>query len=309
MENHRQDEVKPSRGLLADPSRADDLRHISFGNPLDSRNIAALYRTDGRDATKMAPHPEFDGVLVVMVLQDMVSFPLTRNGRKLECPATSRGAFGIHDLRNTYIAPKRALFTLNLVMSREYLDGMRSASPSGKDLVSDRVDYTSRDETLHNLGSALAPAFQNERAPDKFFVDHVMLATSSYLINRYGQQVASPARTGPMSRRQERLAKDYLVSNLHSSITLADVAEACGLSAAYFARSFRRTMGVSPYRWLISRRIDLSKTLLEMTNRPLIEVAAECGFSDQSHFTRTFSRIVGISPAAWRKARRAGPSA
>ncbi|MGX8014350.1 helix-turn-helix domain-containing protein (plasmid) [Mesorhizobium sp. ORM8.1] len=255
----------------------------------------------------MAPHPEFDGFLVVLVLQDMMPFPLKRNGRQLECPATSRGAFGIHDLRNIYSAPKRPLFTLNLVMSRDYLDEVKSASISGRDLVSDHVEYTECDETLYHLGSALAPAFQNPGINDRFFVDHAVLAMSSYLLNRYGRQAASPSRLGPMSHKQERTAKDYLISNLESDVALADVAEACGLSAAYFARSFKQTTGVSPYRWLTFRRIELSKSLLELTDKPLAEVAVSCGFSDQSHFTRTFSRVIGVSPGAWRRGKSPRP--
>jgi len=39
------------------------------------------------------------------------------------------------------------------------------------------------------------------------------------------------------------------------------------------------------------------------TNKPLSEIAAECGLADQAHLTRLFRKVVGESPAVWRRAR------
>jgi AraC family transcriptional regulator len=70
----------------------------------------------------------------------------------------------------------------------------------------------------------------------------------------------------------------------------------------HFSHAFRRTLGVAPHNWLIEQRIVLSKEKLRDDRRSLTDVAAECGFSDQSHFTRHFTRIVGVGPGAWRRA-------
>jgi AraC family transcriptional regulator len=70
----------------------------------------------------------------------------------------------------------------------------------------------------------------------------------------------------------------------------------------YFSHAFRRTLGAAPHNWLIEQRIVLSKEKLRGDRLSLTDVAAECGFSDQSHFTRHFTRIVGVSPGAWRRA-------
>jgi len=46
----------------------------------------------------------------------------------------------------------------------------------------------------------------------------------------------------------------------------------------------------------------LSKEKLRDGGLSLTDVAAECGFTDQSHFTREFRRAFGVSPGAWRRA-------
>jgi len=80
------------------------------------------------------------------------------------------------------------------------------------------------------------------------------------------------------------------------------VARECGLSVAHFSRAFLCTLGVAPHHWLIEQRIALSKQKLRDERQSLFDVAAECGFTDQSHFTRFFTRIVGAGPGAWRRA-------
>jgi len=71
---------------------------------------------------------------------------------------------------------------------------------------------------------------------------------------------------------------------------------------SHFSHAFRRTLGVAPHNWLIEQRIVLSKEKLHDDRLSLSDVAAECGFSDQSHFTRHFTRAVGVSPGTWRRA-------
>jgi AraC-like DNA-binding protein len=86
-------------------------------------------------------------------------------------------------------------------------------------------------------------------------------------------------------------------------LPVRELARECRLSSAHFPRAFRRSAGMAPHDdWLIEQRIVLSKKKLRDDRRSLSDVAAECGFTDQSHFTRMFNRIVGVPPGAWRRA-------
>jgi transcriptional regulator GlxA family with amidase domain len=89
---------------------------------------------------------------------------------------------------------------------------------------------------------------------------------------------------------------------LDGVIHLAEMAEECGLSVSHFTRAFKTSFGVSPYRWLLERRIDRAKALLLANALPIADIAIWTGFSDQAAFTRAFHKMVGDSPARWQRA-------
>src|SRR5258708_8046380 len=101
---------------------------------------------------------------------------------------------------------------------------------------------------------------------------------------------------------QERRGREFLRASIKRGVALKEVARECGLSVGHFAHAFRRTLGVAPHKWLIEQRVALSKEKLRDGRSSLSDVAAECGFSDQSHLGRHFQRIVGVTPGAWRRA-------
>jgi AraC family transcriptional regulator len=110
-----------------------------------------------------------------------------------------------------------------------------------------------------------------------------------------------PVRGG-LAPWQMRRTAQVLNEDLGSKVTLAHLAAECGLSVAHFARAFKQTTGRTPHRWLVEQRVEHAKRLLVTSILPLAEIAAICGFADQSHFTRVFSQLVGSGPGAWRRA-------
>jgi AraC family transcriptional regulator len=73
------------------------------------------------------------------------------------------------------------------------------------------------------------------------------------------------------------------------------------LSVYHFARQFKAVAGLPPHQYVIARRIERAKQLLqEGTDLSLAEVAAHADFSDQSHFTYHFKRIAGVTPGQFR---------
>jgi AraC family transcriptional regulator len=125
-------------------------------------------------------------------------------------------------------------------------------------------------------------------------------------VAQIARTVRSPAATKSITRGglalwQERRAKEMLAANLGGRISVKELAAACDVSHAHFTRAFRQSTGVPPHRWLIERRIEMAKGLLQHSSKPIAEIAVTCGFSDQSHLTHLFSKRVGHSPATWRR--------
>jgi AraC-like DNA-binding protein len=84
-------------------------------------------------------------------------------------------------------------------------------------------------------------------------------------------------------------------------VSIARIADECGLSASYFVRAFRETTGMPPYKWLTALRIEKVKALLATSSEPLNEIALACGFADQSHMGRAFLKHTGLAPGQWRR--------
>ena len=81
-------------------------------------------------------------------------------------------------------------------------------------------------------------------------------------------------------------------------LTLAELAELCGLSHFRFLRAFTRATGLTPHAYLMQRRIHEARRLIA-AGTSLAEAAFASGFSDQSHMTRLFVRNFGVSPGAY----------
>ena len=99
---------------------------------------------------------------------------------------------------------------------------------------------------------------------------------------------------------QMRRAAQVLNKRLGSKVTLARLARECGLSVAHFGRAFKQTTGRTPHRWLVEQRVEHAKRLLVTSALPLAQIAAICGFADQSHFCRELKRAVGLTPRQFR---------
>lgn len=87
----------------------------------------------------------------------------------------------------------------------------------------------------------------------------------------------------------------YLEEHSGEPVSLDQLGEVAGLSKYYLLRSFTKQKGISPYRYLETIRIANARKLLER-NVPMIEVALQTGFADQSHFSRFFKRLIGVTP-------------
>ena len=119
---------------------------------------------------------------------------------------------------------------------------------------------------------------------------------------RPGMPCARRGSEGAWRLGRENVLRTCLFrENLDGKLSLAMLADECGLSVSYFARSFRRTFATSAHRYLIFQRIKKAKELLTTSHLPLSEVGLESGFSDQAAFSRTFKTVVGVSPGKWHR--------
>jgi AraC family transcriptional regulator len=108
-------------------------------------------------------------------------------------------------------------------------------------------------------------------------------------------------RAGTLPRAKLRAVVEYVEEHLDGSPTLEQLAAVARLSPNYFVGQFKRTTGLPPHQYVILRRVERARQLLQTgTELSLAEVAAHAGFFDQSQFSHHFKRIVGVTPGQFR---------
>jgi AraC family transcriptional regulator len=112
---------------------------------------------------------------------------------------------------------------------------------------------------------------------------------------------AARGRDGALPRGRLRAVIEYIEEHLGAGVSLEQIAAVARLSVYHFARQFKAATGLPPHQYVILRRVERAKQLLQpRTDLSLAEVAALTGFSDQSQFSQHFKRIVGVTPGQFR---------
>jgi AraC-like DNA-binding protein len=107
---------------------------------------------------------------------------------------------------------------------------------------------------------------------------------------------------GSIDRPAIERAREFLAAERTRVVHSRQLEAITGLTRYALARQFKAIFGTSPYRYLLMRRLDLARELIEHGRR-LVDVAGEVGFADQSHLTRAFKSGLGLSPARYRALR------
>lgn len=123
------------------------------------------------------------------------------------------------------------------------------------------------------------------------------------LVSRQRQERRSINGT---TREQIEAAAAYFNENYTARINVDEYAESLHMSTAWFIRSFKQYVGLSPARYIQSLRIVNAQRLLERTKYSIDEVSEIVGYDNPLYFSRVFKKETGLSPAQYRKAERAG---
>ncbi len=191
-------------------------------------------------------------------------------------------------------------FTL-LFLDPDFLVQVAYESVSG-----DRIElipqFAMYDPFIDQIGRSLAAELESNGLGSRLFADSLTTALSVHLLRNYsGRQQALIEETGGLPQRKLQQAIAYMHDHLSKNLSLGAIAHELDMSHYYFSRLFKRSMGVSPYQYVLRLRIERTEYLLRTTSLTVAAIAQQVGFSNQNQLTIQFRKFTGITPSNYRK--------
>lgn len=98
-----------------------------------------------------------------------------------------------------------------------------------------------------------------------------------------------------------RFCIKYIHENLHTKITISDLAKQTKLNASYLATLFKKETNMTIHSYIQKKRLETAANILIRTNHPCSAIAHSLCFSSQSHFILAFQKQYGLTPGEYRK--------
>ncbi|WP_010136439.1 helix-turn-helix domain-containing protein [Ochrovirga pacifica] len=159
--------------------------------------------------------------------------------------------------------------------------------------------YTNDDPKVYDNETGLVSfKTENQRLSQSayFETSGLLKCILSKFIVRYQNDVSSKKKNAKMNKIQ-----DYININLHTEMTVMELASSLNLNVDYFSRLFYKTFGIRPNEYIQKKRVERAQLLLVATQNDLQEIADQVGFSNVSYFSRVFKKLTQKTPLQYRK--------
>jgi AraC family transcriptional regulator len=192
--------------------------------------------------------------------------------------------------------------TLNVCLSQSLLETASRTTKPALGAVDLGPKISEEDDRLFGVAQLLKSELESD-TPDDLFAESLATVMSVRVLERYGVP-ESVADGATLSKRQLRQVIEHIEANLAGEIRLSSLSSLAGLSESHFRVLFRRSTGRPVHRYVIDRRLERARELLQSGALPVAQVALEAGFCHQSHLARTMRREWQTTPSqVARKAR------
>lgn len=165
-------------------------------------------------------------------------------------------------------------------------------------------NYNVSDASIKGIIDLFVLEVKNKGKNGAAYLKSLIALLSNHYIQHYSNyqdQVNSKLNDSKFDQSQVDKIDDYINNNISHSISVDDLAERLHCSKFYFLREFKKRVGITPYQYLMNKRIEQAKLKLSGDNANISLISHELGFNDQSHFTRAFKAHYGVTPGHFLK--------
>lgn len=158
------------------------------------------------------------------------------------------------------------------------------------------------DPLILTVGLALKSQLELGNKGNRLYIESAANLIAAHLLQHYATH---KLRIREYSDRlsQSKLTKvvEYINQYLSTDLSLFDIAQQVGMSQSHFSRLFKQSTGLSPWQYVIQRRVEVAKQLLKKQELTIEKISAHLGFASHSQFTIFFHKHTGVSPKKYKQ--------
>jgi len=174
-------------------------------------------------------------------------------------------------------------------------------SDSARAQLGDFSGFT--DPTLDFLLAQLHGELLRGKASSIFVQSNAQMI-SVHLARNYAVKLKKTSSVSPsLPGYKLRQITDWMSNHIAEDFDLTQLADRAGLSKFHFHRLFKSAVGISPAHYHLNLRLEKAKRLLRETEKSIITIALEVGYTNPSHFAQLFRRETGLPPSDYRRKR------
>jgi len=153
---------------------------------------------------------------------------------------------------------------------------------------------------LNELTAAIAGGQAEHIINREWFLD----LAEKIIFHEYGNYLslnnihAIKSETKKEILRRLQVAKKYMDDEFLAIDEIGQAAAACNMSEFHFFRSFKQAFTISPYQYLLSKRLQYARQLIEAGSMSITQIALHCNFPDVFTFSKAFKRHFNTNPSA-----------
>lgn len=232
-------------------------------------------------------------------LQSEVRWPGARTVARIPFGGISIGPAGMPCSGNWDRAGKGLI----LQIDEEFLTSIAGGTSRGE--LELRPHLGILDPVIFNLSISLLNDGAKQHPYGMAYGEALATALGAQLVRHYSElsreEISRRFSRADLGKQTLAHVLDYLNINLGEDITIARLAHLAGMQPYQFVRSFKRTMGMTPHRYIVESRIEIAKRRLRTSALSITSVALEVGFATPNHFASVFRKLVGTSPSLYRR--------
>ncbi|WP_130617274.1 AraC family transcriptional regulator [Dyella amyloliquefaciens] len=155
-----------------------------------------------------------------------------------------------------------------------------------------------RDPQIEHIGWMMQAEDRDAYPSGRLFTDSLAAALAARLLalqSQHRRPQAPVPRALPTWRLNQVI--EYIEAHLDQDLTLAELAAVAGFSVSHFKPLFREAVGKPAHRFVLERRVERARWLLQEARGSITEVAIEAGFAHASHMARCMRQVLGVSPS------------